>query len=72
MQTDKASNRPRYITGHSINMGFLAFSLLLSITNILYAKWENAKRVRGDRDHRLSEGDEGMLGYRHPSFRYTI
>ena len=63
--------RPRYITGHSINLGFLAMSLLLSTINMLYARWENKKRAQGKRDHRLLEGDEGMLGYRHPQFRYT-
>ncbi|KAL8819372.1 MAG: hypothetical protein Q9223_002186 [Gallowayella weberi] len=65
-------DKPRYTTGHSINLGMLALSLVLSTTNILYVKWENRKRERGARDYRLTEGDEGMLGYRHPSFRYTI
>ncbi|KAL8700175.1 MAG: hypothetical protein Q9201_005595 [Fulgogasparrea decipioides] len=65
-------DKPDYTTGHAINISFLVFSLILSSTNILYTKWENRKRQRGGRDHRLSEGDEGMLGYRHPSFRYTI
>lgn len=64
--------RPEYTTGHAINLGFLVFSLSLSTTTILYAKYENRKRDRGVRDYRLAEGDEGMLGYRHPSFRYTI
>ncbi|KAL8652230.1 MAG: hypothetical protein Q9210_002808 [Variospora velana] len=63
---------PEYRTGHAINVGFLVFSLSLSTINILYAKRENRKRDRGERDHRLTEGDEGMLGYRHPSFRYNI
>jgi len=39
----------------------------------LYAKWENAKRERGERDHRLnglSEDEKDQLGYRHPEFRY--
>ncbi|EOD46495.1 Major facilitator superfamily [Neofusicoccum parvum] len=63
---------PRYTTGHAINIGVLCLSLLLSTTNILYCLWENRKRATGKRDHRLQEGDEGMLGYRHPEFKYTI
>lgn len=63
---------PKYITGHWINVGFLIMSLILSTSMILYAKWENRKRARGERDYRLAEGDEGLLGYRHPQFRYTI
>ncbi|MCJ1371593.1 hypothetical protein MMC20_002812 [Loxospora ochrophaea] len=63
---------PRYVAGHSINIAFLVWSILLSITTILYVKWANGKREKGERDNRLTEGDEGNLGYRHPSFRYTI
>ncbi|KAL8663995.1 MAG: hypothetical protein Q9202_003412 [Teloschistes flavicans] len=63
---------PNYTTGHAINLGMLVFSLILSTTNITYCKWENRRRLRGERDYRLSEGDEGLLGYQHPSFRYTI
>lgn len=40
--------------------------------NITYCLWENRKRATGKRDHRLQEGDEGMLGYRHPDFKYTL
>lgn len=39
---------------------------------MMYIKWENGKRARGERDDRLAEGDEGMLGHRHPKFRYTL
>lgn len=28
---------------------------------MLYAKWENRKRENGARDHRLIEGDQGMI-----------
>lgn len=65
-------DKPAYTTGHSINLGMLVLSLALSTTHILYVKWENRKREKGGRDYRLDEGDEGMLGYKHPSFRYTI
>ena len=60
----------------------LVLSIILSVTIMSYAKWENGKRTRGERDGRLSVGaggvsggDEdrnGMLGYRHPEFRYTM
>ncbi|OCL11192.1 MFS general substrate transporter [Glonium stellatum] len=63
---------PRYTTGHAINIGVLCLSFILSITTILYCTWENRKRATGKRDSRLAEGDEGMLGYRHPKFKYTI
>ncbi|KAK4696229.1 hypothetical protein P7C71_g1651, partial [Lecanoromycetidae sp. Uapishka_2] len=62
---------PRYVTGHSINMAFLVLSLILTTTTMFYAKFENKKRAQGGRDYRLAEGDAGMLGYRHPEFRYT-
>jgi len=64
--------RPRYITGHSINLGMIGFSMILVLVNITYCKWENRQRDNGKRDVRLQEGDEGMLGFRHPEFRYTI
>ena len=64
--------RPHFRVGHSINIGMLVLSLILTTTTILYVKWENGKRSRGERDDRLALGDEGLLGDRHPSFRYTI
>ncbi|KAL0262244.1 hypothetical protein SLS55_003683 [Diplodia seriata] len=63
---------PRYTSGHAINIGVLCLSLALSTTNICYCLWENRKRTSGKRDYRLQEGDVGMLGYRHPDFKYTI
>lgn len=64
--------RPRYVTGHAINTGMLVLSLCLTTTTIIYVKRENHKRERGERDYILREGEENMLGHRHPSFRYTI
>ena len=66
------ADAPRYVIGHSINLGFLVVSVILSFMTIAYVKWENHKRATGQRDYRLQEGDPGLLGYRHPSFRYTI
>jgi hypothetical protein len=48
---------------------------VLIVLTALYIKWENAKRERGERDHRLAgKTDEEItnLGYRHPRFRYQI
>ncbi|KAF2653746.1 MFS general substrate transporter [Lophiostoma macrostomum CBS 122681] len=67
-----SADAPRYITGHAINIGMLGLSLVLSTVNIFYCKWENRKRETGQRDYRLQDEDESMLGYRHPQFRYTI
>jgi hypothetical protein len=66
------SNSPRFITGHAINIGMLCLSLIITSWLLVYCSWENKKRATGKRDNRLREGDESMLGYRHPSFRYTL
>jgi hypothetical protein len=66
-----ASDAPRYITGHAINIGVLVLTLIVTSVTMLYCKIENGKRERGERDDRL-QGDEGLLGHRHPRFRYTI
>lgn len=65
-------SRPRFITGHAINIGMLGLALITIALNVWYCKWENRKRANGERDHRLTNGNEEMLGYRHPRFEYTI
>jgi MFS family permease len=65
------SDSPRYTTGHAINLGTLGLTLIVTATTMLYCKWENGKRERGERDDRLI-GDQSLLGHRHPAFRYTI
>ncbi|KAI9762658.1 MAG: hypothetical protein M4579_000276 [Chaenotheca gracillima] len=60
---------PKYVAGHSINIGVLALCLVLTLANMLYVRVENAKRASGKRDFRL-QGDESLLGYKHPNFRY--
>lgn len=67
-----SADAPRYITGHAINIGMLVLSLITTTTLLLYQNSENKKRARGGRDYRLTEGDVGQLGYRHPEFRYTL
>jgi len=64
---------PRYITGHAINLGTLGVAFVLVSSMIIYVKVENKRREQGKRDDRLAGGvDQAMLGYRHPSFRYTM
>jgi len=63
---------PKYALGHSISLGALALTLILTGIQIAYLNWENKKRDCGDRDVRLVQGDEHRLGHRHPAFRYTL
>lgn len=63
---------PEYILGHSISLGSLVLCFLTICAQDLYLHWENKKRERGDRDDRLSYGNEEDLGHRHPAFKYTL
>jgi hypothetical protein len=63
------TSRPKYTLGHSINIGSLGCCILTCTAGILYCRWENGKRDRGERDARLVEGNEAWLGHRHPHFR---
>jgi hypothetical protein len=76
-------DKPDYVLGHSVNLGALILLFLTVCAQMTYLTWENRKRERGDRDARLfSDGGSGSvgisvsaeerLGYKHPSFRYTI
>ncbi|THV91100.1 MFS general substrate transporter [Aureobasidium pullulans] len=67
-----AADAPRYITGHAINIGMLCMALIITSWMLVYCSWENKKRAKGGRDYRLAKEDESMLGYKHPSFRYTL
>jgi MFS family permease len=66
-------DKPLYKRGHYINVGSQIIAGVLVLIGIFYTKWENAKRERGERDHRvlnLTEQEKNELGYRHPEFRY--
>ncbi|KAF2260285.1 MFS transporter-like protein [Lojkania enalia] len=63
---------PKYALGHSISLGALVLTLILSCMQILYLRWENKKRERGERDERILQDDAHRLGHRHPFFRYTL
>lgn len=64
--------RPDYVLGHSVCLGSLVLCFLTVLAQMAYLRWENKKRERGDRDHRLVEGKVEDLGNRHPAFRYTL
>lgn len=64
---------PLYKRGHRLNLSTQAVAFVLAGCGILYAKWENGKRERAERDHRLqglAEEEKYALGYRHLEFRY--
>lgn len=66
-------DKPLFHRGHWINVGANCVAVLLATAGILYTKWENRKRDRGERDGRLidlSDDEKVALGYRHPEFRY--
>lgn len=67
------ADRPRYYTGHSINLGGQLAVVVLAIFGIIYCAYENRVRAAGKRDYRLeglTEEEQEQLGNRHPHFRY--
>ncbi|KAI6351417.1 hypothetical protein MCOR25_009953 [Pyricularia grisea] len=67
-----SDHAPRYILGHVIALGALCLALVLTCILTAYLHWENGKRERGERHHRLLQSDAHRLGHRHPRFRYTL
>ncbi|KAJ7917548.1 MFS general substrate transporter [Mycena leptocephala] len=69
------TDAPNYHRGNSLNLGTTSARCFLTIIAAMYIRWENAKRNRGERDHRLdgktAKELEG-LGYLHPHFRYQL
>lgn len=68
----KLQYSPRYRKGHFITLGSLILAMITVAANIIYVKWENAKRQRGERDYRLNGHSDQWLGHRHPQFRYVV
>jgi len=69
------SDSPNFHKGNSLNLGTASFTVALTVFGILYLRWENAKRDRGERDSRLqgkTKEEIRDMGYRHPKFRYQI
>ncbi|OAL06881.1 MFS general substrate transporter [Phaeosphaeriaceae sp. SRC1lsM3a] len=63
---------PKYVLGHAVSLGALVLTVILATAQVFYLQWENKKRDKGERDHRLVEEIESKLGHRHPNFRYTL
>ncbi|KAF5319115.1 hypothetical protein D9611_014104 [Ephemerocybe angulata] len=69
------SDAPDYRKGNLANLSACSAIFVIVSLTALYIAWENRKRARGERDHRLeglSEKETMRLGYRHPRFRYQI
>ncbi|RDB15354.1 hypothetical protein Hypma_004653 [Hypsizygus marmoreus] len=69
------SDAPDYYNGNSLNLATSSAVCCLAVIGALYVRWENGKRERGERDHRLegkSREEIEQLGSLHPSFRYQI
>ena len=62
----RSPDAPRFFPGHGTVLGYLTCFLLGGSTlQYFLLKWENGKRLRGERDHRiegLSEKEVGELG----------
>lgn len=70
-----ASDAPDYRRGNTGNLATTTTITVLVALTALYLRRENAKRERGERDHRLegkTEDEIKNLGYLHPQFRYQI
>ena len=65
---------PQYVPGMSVNIAFLAMGLAMAAWFTGWARWENAQRDKGRRDHlrSLSLDEQGQLGEKHPDFRFTL
>lgn len=57
-----SDDAPNYTTGHSINLGAIALTLIGVAANMLYIRWENTARQSGKREYRFEQ--DGELGYR--------
>ncbi|KAF2096543.1 MFS general substrate transporter [Rhizodiscina lignyota] len=66
-----AREAPKYPTGYGVSLGFLWMCAICCTILFFGLKWENKKRDRGERDHRLQEPDADNLGDDHPHFRFT-
>ncbi|KAK6967120.1 putative transporter C11D3.18C [Favolaschia claudopus] len=69
------TDAPDYHKGNSLNLGTTSAICVLTIVGAMYIRWENAKRERGERDHRVegkTEKELEELGYLHPQYRYQL
>ncbi|KAH6915822.1 major facilitator superfamily domain-containing protein [Coprinopsis sp. MPI-PUGE-AT-0042] len=69
------NDAPNYYRGNGINLGTTTTTCVLTCLLALYLTWENKKRARGERNHRLegkTQEELEQLGCRHPEFRFQI
>ena len=67
VQTDAASG---YRAGNTFNLSCAASLCVGCVSLMLWQRFENAKRARGERDYRLQKSNVDTLGTLHPSFRF--
>ena len=62
------------IPGNAMQIGLSGLTFVCVVSLTLHNKWENAKRQKGLRDHRLTDGNVAaeQLGSHHPEFRYSL
>ncbi|KAF9649711.1 MFS transporter [Thelephora ganbajun] len=62
---------PKFFVGHGVAMGYLVGNIVVVTTLWYTLKSENARRDRGERDHRLKDVNEGVfLGDDDPRWRF--
>ncbi|ORY81511.1 putative MFS transporter [Protomyces lactucae-debilis] len=69
----RAKDKPRYILGHSVVIGYLCLVFFGSFATFLYLRWEMAARRAGKRNYRIegkSQHEIDQLGDLHPDFVY--
>lgn len=64
---------PTYLTGYSVGIGAIGLGFISCTAFFAWCVFENKKRDRGERDHRLNLPQEELinLGDDHPAFRFT-
>lgn len=71
----KTGEGPRFVKGHAITLGFVAFASMIYALLWWFLAQENKKRRKGQRDaqyEHLSEEEMAELGDESPRFMYTI
>jgi hypothetical protein len=69
-----ATDAPKYVRGHSINLSFTCLGVGIITLSTFYLRWENKQRSLGRRDNRLAgltAAEASQLGHTHPEFQFT-
>lgn len=70
-----ATDAPKYVSGHAINLSFACLGTIILGATTIYLRWENKQRSMGRRDHRLASltaVEASQLGHKHPEFKFTL